>query len=113
MTARVIHVSGPGSPHPFKGWTLCGRLVRFGGLEADRRPATCKSCLKIAPLAREFDELRQRVQDLMGWDIYKADMWMKTENPHLGGVAPIDFIRRGRGHKVANFIDAAKDGNFP
>jgi hypothetical protein len=109
---RVIHASGPGSPHPFKGGTLCGRMVRFGGLEAEGRPPTCKTCIRTAPLAREFDTLRQRVQTLMGWDVYKADRWMKTDNPNLGNTAPIDLIRRGRGHKVAAFIDAAKEENF-
>lgn len=45
---RPIHKSHPnGSPHPFKGATLCGKMVRFGGLEHDDRIATCKTCLKI------------------------------------------------------------------
>lgn len=108
MSKRVIHANGPGGPHPFKGGTLCGKMVRFGGLETEGRPTTCKTCLKIIPLAKEFDELRQRVQDLMKWDIYKADLWMKTPNPHLGNLAPIEFIRRGRGHKVMQFIDNAE-----
>lgn len=44
---RPIHANHPqGIPHPFKGATLCGLLVRFGGLECAGRPATCKNCLK-------------------------------------------------------------------
>jgi hypothetical protein len=110
---RVIHAHGPGQLHPFKGATLCGKLVRFGGLETEGRPVTCKTCLMVLPLAREFDGLRDRVQALMGWDIYQADRWMKTENPLLGNAAPIEFIRRGRGHKVAAFIASAEDENKP
>lgn len=46
---RVIHGTHPnGQPHPFKANTLCGKLVRFGGIEIpDERPVTCKNCLKI------------------------------------------------------------------
>lgn len=103
--ARVIHASGQGTPHPFKGGTLCGKMVRLGGLEFPGRPATCKTCLKIAPLAKEFNEICQRVQDIMQWDIYKADTWMKTLNPFLGDISPIEMIRLGRGHRVMSFID--------
>lgn len=110
---RAIHALGPGQPHPFKAGTLCGKLVRFGGLECKGRPVTCKTCLKMFPLAKEFDELRDRVMRLMGWDVYRADAWMKTDNPNLGLVAPIEFIRRGRGHKVRAFIESAEKGNFP
>jgi hypothetical protein len=113
MKPRVIHADGPHSPHPFKRGTLCGKLVRFGGLEAEARPVTCKICLKLIPFAKEFDALRQRVQDLMGWDIFKADKWMKTKNTLLGDQAPIDFIRLGTGHKVEKFISAAEEENKP
>lgn len=49
MKPRPIHVVHPnGQPHPFKSHTLCGKLIRWGGLEIpEERPATCKSCLKI------------------------------------------------------------------
>lgn len=46
---RAIHFPHPnGNPHPFKFSTLCGKMVRFGGLAIENeRPATCKTCLKI------------------------------------------------------------------
>lgn len=49
MSARPIHLTHPnGNPHPFKSNTLCGKLVRFGGIEIEvERPATCKTCLRI------------------------------------------------------------------
>jgi hypothetical protein len=62
---------------------------------------------------KEFDELRQRVQELMNWDVEKATLWMNAENPMLGCMSPIEFIRRGRGHKVARFIASAEDENGP
>lgn len=48
MADRVIHVGHPnGAAHPFKASTLCGKLVRFGGMETDKRKPTCKVCVKI------------------------------------------------------------------
>jgi hypothetical protein len=53
---RPIHIPHPnGHPHPFKCATLCGKLVRFGGIRIlksddgllNERPATCKTCLQI------------------------------------------------------------------
>jgi len=58
--------------------------------------------------AKEFDEICQRVQDLMQWDVFKATTWMKTLNPFLGNVSPMGLIRIGRGHKVMSFIDGAQ-----
>lgn len=46
---RPIHRCSPnGVPHPFKALTLCGLMVRFGGIEIkDERPMTCKRCRAI------------------------------------------------------------------
>jgi len=46
---KAIHLSHPnGSAHPFKAATLCGVMVRFGGMAVrGEREATCKKCLKI------------------------------------------------------------------
>jgi len=45
---RAVHAAHPnGCPHPLKGLTLCGKMVRFGGFETEGRPATCKACLRI------------------------------------------------------------------
>ncbi len=60
---RKIHRSGKGSIHPFKAHTLCGLLVRFGGMEITQamvdeeralgeddielRPVTCKACMRL------------------------------------------------------------------
>ena len=45
---RVIHAVNKtdGCSHPFKAYTLCKRMVRFGGIETPNRKVTCKQCLK-------------------------------------------------------------------
>lgn len=47
---RPIHATHPTEEyaHPFKAWTLCRRLVRFGGIEYEGRIVTCKLCLRIS-----------------------------------------------------------------
>lgn len=40
----------------------------------------------------------------------KSRFWMEVPNPNFGGVAPIDLIILGRGHKVRAFIESAKEG---
>ena len=49
MSTMPIHANHPNSsPHPFKGLSLCGKMIRFGGLEIENtRPATCKKCLEV------------------------------------------------------------------
>lgn len=44
---RPIHDVHPnGQGHPFKFLSLCGKLIRFGGITTEDRPVTCKKCLK-------------------------------------------------------------------
>lgn len=47
--SRAIHEPHPnGMAHPLKFSSLCGKLIRFGGIRIDgERPVTCKKCLKI------------------------------------------------------------------
>lgn len=48
--SRPIHAPHPsrGFLHPFKIATLCGKAVRFGGIEIPNdRTVSCKICLKI------------------------------------------------------------------
>lgn len=47
--SRPIHAPHPnGQLHPLKFTSLCGKLVRFGGLAIEgERSVTCKVCLKI------------------------------------------------------------------
>jgi hypothetical protein len=41
-------------------------------------------------------------------DVKKAQFWIKTPNPHLGGSTPRELILRGRYKKVMQFILSAK-----
>lgn len=42
-------------------------------------------------------------------DFDKVALWLVTPNPNLGGAIPINSFYTGRGHKVLQFIKAAKD----
>jgi len=54
---RPIHKVHPeGIPHPFKAYTLCGKMVRFGGIEHKERQATCKTCLKVKDAPKKGTE---------------------------------------------------------
>lgn len=66
---------------------------------------------------RMSEVAKQRVMELAGVlefvaDIFRGDekkalFWIKTPNPHFGGVAPRDMILRGRQRKVHAFVLAA------
>lgn len=45
----------------------------------------------------------------MKWSADKAELWMRTENPFLGGASPNLMIEKGRGHKVLRFVETAID----
>lgn len=40
-------------------------------------------------------------------DEKKVLAWLKTKNPNLGGVQPVQLINLGRAKKVRAFVDAA------
>lgn len=37
--------------------------------------------------------------------------WMRTGNPMLGNISPLEMLQAGRGHKLAEFIEAAYELN--
>ena len=45
-------------------------------------------------------------------DEKKVCSWLMIKNLNLGGVSPITLIAMGRGHKVLQFIEDARDGNI-
>ena len=61
---------------------------------------------------KEIDELKRRiikeVQEHMGWDETKAGYWYKTPNPNFGGSSPEVLVKKDRGHRVLQFIAAAR-----
>ena len=66
---------------------------------------------------RMSEVAKQRVKELAGTlefvaEIFhgnktKALFWIKTPNPHFGGVSPRDMIIRGRQKKIHSFVLAA------
>ena len=39
---------------------------------------------------------------------HKITLWLMTNNPNFGNIAPCTLIMIGRAHKVVEFIQAAK-----
>lgn len=52
-------------------------------------------------------ELLQRLPDEPQSNVQFLQRWMRTPNPMLGNVAPLDMCRMGKGDKLAQFIEAA------
>jgi hypothetical protein len=44
-------------------------------------------------------------------DVEKKRLWMRTENPHLGGITPNFMIEIGREEKLLKFIETSKEEN--
>jgi hypothetical protein len=51
----------------------------------------------------------QRIAVLEGARIDFLFAWMTTANPMLGNFKPLDMMRLGRGDKLAQFIEQAKE----
>jgi hypothetical protein len=56
----------------------------------------------------ERELLARRVRKLMDWDEGTADLWLRTENPMLGGVSPDWMLEHDRGMRLRLFIDEAE-----
>jgi hypothetical protein len=51
-----------------------------------------------------LEQALKLVQDFFKEEPEKYELWMKTDNPMLGGVSPEWMIAIGREHKLINFI---------
>ena len=60
-----------------------------------------------------LEELKQLTFEFFKGDKDKYELWWLTENPHLGGSAPIEFIIHGRLNKLSKFIHNQLDENKP
>lgn len=49
----------------------------------------------------------------MKWSADRAEVWMRTDNPLLGGASPNLMVKKGRGHKVLRFVESAIDESTP
>lgn len=47
----------------------------------------------------------EQPEPLAGVDFLHA--WMRSPNPSLGGIVPLDLLKHGKGQKIAQFIEAA------
>ncbi len=93
QTARLLEVSR-------------NQLAETFGLSADQiRPERLSSLAKerIGELAGTLE----LVADIFKGDQKKTIFWIKTPNPHFGGMSPRSLIVRGRYNKVKQFVLAA------
>mgnify|MGYP001571004288 CR=1 FL=1 len=56
---------------------------------------------------RELAGILEFVAEIFNGEAKKALFWVKTPNPHFGGVSPREMIIRGRQRKVQSFVLAA------
>jgi uncharacterized protein (DUF2384 family) len=76
------------------------------GLSVDQiRPERMSEVAKQR--VRELAGILEFVADIFAGDKKKALFWIKTPNPHFGGVSPRELIIRGRQRKVQSFVLAA------
>lgn len=63
----------------------------------------------------ELTLIINRVSKHMSWSPEKVELWLKTPNPFLGNVSPINMVYIGRGYKVLKFIEDAieNQGQYP
>lgn len=54
---------------------------------------------------RRAQKTAEQPEPLTGVDFLHT--WMRTPNPSLGGIVPIDMLKHGKGQKLAQFIEAA------
>ena len=60
--------------------------------------------------ARAKDSVIKLVNEFFGSD-KKAELWMTSANPLLGGVSPEDMIRMGRSERLLKFVRYNLDEN--
>lgn len=61
--------------------------------------------LDYAQLQHERDYLVEELAERMN-NVEFLQTWMRTENPMLGNIKPLDMLRAGKGNKLAQFLEA-------
>ena len=78
--------------------------VRFTGMRVPQ---------SIVERFKEIANICEIVADNFNGDVEKASLWLKIDNPMLGGISPRNMIRFGRYNKLKKFIFSAMEGNLP
>ena len=78
--------------------------VRFTGVRIPR---------SIIDRFKEIANICEIVADNFHGDVEKTSLWLRIDNPMLGGISPRDMIRFGRYNKLKKFIFNAMDGDLP
>jgi hypothetical protein len=69
-------------------------------------------CLQAVDLAQELLVTKKRCEkcgQLPGIEFLQT--WMRTKNPILGGIAPLEMLKLGYGVRLADFIERAHEEN--
>ena len=75
------------------------------------RHADSDVCFTKSDSTSELVEAVTLVSEFFQGSDVKTAIWFTTENPHLGGVTPIELFKRWRGHKVLAWIKASLEEN--
>lgn len=62
-------------------------------------------------ISEEFIDIIKQLLDFFGGNCMKVRAWMRTPNPNLGQIAPLQLIAMGRIHIVQDFINTAREEN--
>lgn len=57
------------------------------------------------------DEVRRLVAAFFDGDTAKTELWMRTDNPLLGGISPEFMVRIGRSGKLLKIVKQCLDEN--
>ena len=65
-------------------------------MKVEMTPQLIEAVVKVNSVFKDFD---------------KTKLWMTTENPHLGFIAPVVLINAGCGKKLLQIIDSMIEGD--
>ena len=53
----------------------------------------------------QLSKVTQKIREKKGYDIWKAQLWIQTKNPHMGDISPIEAISLGKFNSLLKFIE--------
>lgn len=70
-----------------------------------------KDGISCAAMRADSDEILNLVADFFDGDPAKTELWMRTDNPLLGGISPEFMVRIGRSGKLLKIVRQCLDEN--
>lgn len=53
---------------------------------------------------KQFEQVVAAIRDRMGYDLWKAQLWMMAKNAHMGDLSPSEAILKGKFENVWKFV---------